>query len=164
MPPPLDPGPILDALQENGVRFVVIGGFAALYHGSAHITQDIDITPERTPDNVDRLSDALRQLDARVRAPAHDEALPFAHDARSLGAVDGWNLQTPHGDLDISFTPAGTTGYADLHRDAVDATVLGIRVEIASLADVVRSKEAADRPKDHLTLPTLRRLLDEQTR
>lgn len=161
--PPLDPAPILRTLHDRGVRFVVIGGFASLFHGSAHVTYDIDITPERSTENLSRLSDALRDLDARIRAEGVDEPLPFHHDARSLDAVEVWNLRTPHGDLDISFCPSGTAGYADLHRDALDTTVLGIRVEMASLADVVRSKEAAGRPKDQLSLPTLRRLLDEQT-
>lgn len=160
--PTLDPGAILRVLSEHGVRYVVIGGFAAIYHGSPHVTFDIDITPERSAENLDRLSSALRELDARIRAEGV-EPLPFNHDGRSLGAVEVWNLRSPHGDLDISFTPAGTAGYDDLHRDAVDTTVLGVRIEVASLADVVRSKEAADRPKDHLSLPVLRRLLDEQT-
>lgn len=160
--PALEPGAILRVLSEHGVRYVVIGGFAAVYHGSPHVTFDIDITPERSAENLDRLSSALRELDARIRAEGV-EPLPFNHDGRSLGAVEVWNLRSPHGDLDISFTPAGTAGYDDLHRDAVDTTVLGVRIEVASLADVVRSKEAADRPKDHLSLPALRRLLDEQT-
>ena len=57
--------------------------------------------------------------------------------------------------------PAGTRGYEDLRRDAVRMQIDDLSVVVASLADVVRSKEAANRPKDHLALPTLRRLLDE---
>jgi hypothetical protein len=153
---------LLEVLQRHGVRFVVIGGFAAIYHGSAHLTVDVDITPETSADNFDRLSAALTELDARVRTAGVDEPLPFAHDGPSLAKVAVWNLSTEHGDLDISVTPSGTAGYADLHRDAEEADVLGVRVEVASLADVIRSKEAAGRPKDQLTLPTLRRLLDER--
>lgn len=153
---------MLRALREHGVRFVVIGGFASLYHGSAHVTFDLDITPERSEANLDRLSEALRELGAKIRSEGLEEPLPFHHDARSLDAIEVWNLRTPYGDLDISFTPSGTGGYGDLHRDAIDATVLGIQVEMASLADVIRSKEAAGRTKDELTLPTLRRLLEER--
>jgi hypothetical protein len=156
-----DPVPLLRALADHGVRFVLIGGFAAVFHGSVHLTFDIDITPDSTADNLERLSAALRDMDARVRAEG--TSLPFAHDGPSLGRAGVWNLTTPHGDLDISFTPSGTQGYRDLHRDASVAEVLGIEIEVASLADVVRSKEAADRPKDHLSLPLLRRLLDEQS-
>ena len=158
--PALDPAALLRVLVDHGVRFVVVGGFAAIYHGSAHITFDLDITPETSETNLRRLSDALRALDARIRT--HDESFEFAHDAASLSRATVWNLTTPYGDLDLTVMPSGTQGYDDLHRDAITTEVLGVVVEIASLADVIRSKAAADRPKDHLTLPTLRRLLEEQ--
>ena len=66
---------------------------------------------------------------------------------------------TRAGDLDVSFVPSGTQGYADLRRDAVTIVVHGVSVPVASLADVVRSKEAAGRDKDRLALPMSRRLL-----
>jgi hypothetical protein len=57
--------------------------------------------------------------------------------------------------------PSGTHGYDDLRRDAIELEILGVQVPLASLADIIRSKEAADRPKDRLTLPVLRRILEE---
>ncbi len=69
---------------------------------------------------------------------------------------------TQHGDLDISFVPNGTTGYADLVRDASDHDVFGVVVPVASLADIIRSKQAANRDKDQRVLPTLRRILAER--
>ncbi|GEM_PF-2496763 len=60
--------------------------------------------------------------------------------------------------------PSGTHGYDDLRRDATELEILGVHVPLASLADIIRSKEAADRPKDRLTLPMLRRILDEGPR
>jgi hypothetical protein len=74
-----------------------------------------------------------------------------------------WNLTTRAGDLDIAFQPSGTGGYDDLRRGALTLSIQGISVPVASLADVVRSKEAAGREKDRLVLPMLRRLLDEAT-
>ena len=155
------PEEILRVLEEHRVRYVLIGGFAAAIHGSPHVTTDVDITPERGRKNLERLSAALSQLHARVRSEASAAGLPFGHDAASLARAEAWNAVTDHGDLDISFTPAGTRGYEDLRRDAVHLEILGVGVDVASLADVVRSKEAAGRPKDQLSLPTLRRLLDE---
>jgi len=64
-----------------------------------------------------------------------------------------WNLVTDHGRLDITFEPSGTTGCADIERDAVRLVILGADVDVASLADVIRSKEAAGREKDRLVLP-----------
>ena len=72
-----------------------------------------------------------------------------------------WNLVTDFGRLDLSFMPTGTRGYDDLARDAVHLTILDVDVDVASLGDIVRSKEAADRDKDRLVLPVLRRILEE---
>jgi hypothetical protein len=69
------------------------------------------------------------------------------------------NLQTPLGDLDIAFVPVGTHGYDDLARDVVGMRVRGLDVPVASLADVIRSKEAAGRPRDRAASPALRELL-----
>ncbi len=65
----------------------------------------------------------------------------------------------------MSFRPAGTGGYHDLSRHAValDA-VEGGSILVASLADVIRSKSAANREKDRLALARLRELLERTSR
>src|SRR4051795_11743196 len=78
-----------------------------------------------------------------------------------LGDVDVWNLVTDAGRLDLTFRPSGTTGFDDLSRDAESMVVLDVPVPVASLADVIRSKEAAGREKDRLVLPVLRQILQE---
>lgn len=75
-----------------------------------------------------------------------------------------WNLVTDHGRLDVTFEPSGTRGYDDLARDPVHLTILGVEVDVASLADVIRSKEAAGRERDRLVAPVLRRIAEEQAR
>ena len=159
--PEFQPEAILAALREHGVRLVLIGGFAAVIYGSPYVTTDLDVVPERSEANLRRLSQALDALHARVRTGAESEGLPFGHGAGSLEHVNVWNLLTDHGRLDITFEPSGTAGYKDLARDAVALTILGVQVDVASLADVIRSKEAAGRDKDRLVLPVLRRILDE---
>ncbi len=149
-------------LTEHEVQFVLIGGMGAVAHGSPLPTRDVDVTPEASRVNLDRLADALRALDARSRHPDIPEGLAFSCDGTSLAAAIFWNLTTPFGDLDISFTPAGTTGYAGLAAEAEPFTFRGVTVQLASLADIVRSKAAADRPKDHRALPVLRELLAQQ--
>jgi hypothetical protein len=71
------------------------------------------------------------------------------------------NLRTRYGALDVSKRPAGTDGYADLVRHAIVMQVADFQVTVAALSDVIRSKEAADRTKDHQALPTLYALQDE---
>ncbi len=158
MPDTFQPEQILRVLTKHGVNYVLIGGLAATMHGSPHLTQDVDITPQRSRENLTRLSDALRALEAKVRAVGI-EPLPFNHDAEFLAGVDVWNLDTLYGDLDISFVPTGTEGFADLRRDAVTLNVGDLTVVVASLGDIIRSKQAANRDKDQLTLPTLREIL-----
>jgi len=157
---PFRPREMLATLESHGVRYMVIGGLAAALHGSAHVTFDVDITPASDGDNRQRLLGALREMKARVRAEGHPDGLEFLHDGRSLSRAGVWNLVTKFGELDLSFVPTGTEGYDDLRRDSVVVDLRGVTVRVASLADVVRSKEAAGRPKDLLALPTLRRLLE----
>ena len=153
-------GEILRVLNQHDVRFIVIGGIAAIAQGYPLTTQDIDITPARDPDNLDRLAAALRELDARLRVPDDQAGVEFPIDAQMLGNAEIWTLRTPFGDLDLSYVPSGTTGYGDLRRDARLETIDGVEVQIASLADIIRSKEAAGRFKDQAQLPALRRTLE----
>jgi hypothetical protein len=154
---------ILATLLRHAVEFMVIGGYGAVLQGAPFVTLDIDVTPRRSADNVARLSAALEELDARVRTGSDDESLAFNHDADSLSTTTTWNLQTKFGRLDVTFEPAGTRGYEDLRRDALLITVHDLALPVASLADIVRSKEAAGRDKDRRVLPVLREILAAQS-
>jgi hypothetical protein len=162
--PRFEPGEIIAALERHGVQYVVIGGLAATLHGSPLMTTDADICPARGLDNLERLARALVELGARVRTPGVPEGLAFACDAGFLSRIEiVLNLTTRFGDLDLSILPSGTAGYEDLRRDAVLMSLMGRPVSVASLRDVIRSKQAADRPKDRLALPVLRLLLERSS-
>lgn len=60
-----DPERIFEALADSSVSFVLIGGMAAILHGDAGVTMDIDIAPAYDAGNLDRLAKALRVLRAR---------------------------------------------------------------------------------------------------
>lgn len=66
---------------------------------------------------------------------------------------------TDAGRLDIAFVPSGTDGFEDLSRDAVRFDVFGVELFVASLSDIIRSKEAADRPQDRQDVVVLREML-----
>lgn len=159
-----DPARMLTALHEAGVQFVLIGGMAAILHGDVGVTFDLDVVPARDADNLDRLAAALRSLGARIRAADAPGGLVFDCSGeffRTLSEDAILNLTTVAGDLDLVFLPSGTQGYADLKWDAAETEAAdGVRILVASLADVVRSKEAANREKDRMALPRLRRLHD----
>jgi hypothetical protein len=151
---------ILEVLDRHGVRFVVVGAVAAIAQGSPLPTEDLDITPARDLDNLDRLAEALSELEATLRVEGRPEGLPFPFDAKSLAGNDLWNLQTPHGYLDVVFVPTGTAGYEDLRRAAIVVDFGHSQISMASLADVIRSKQASGREKDIGQLPALRRTLE----
>ncbi len=162
--PEFDPRAIFDLLERHEVRYVVIGGVAAILHGAAHVTTDVDVVPQDARDNLERLSDALNEIHARIRVSGEPDGIPFDHSPESLARVRIWNLQSDLGDLDLTFEPSGTRGYDDLTRDAIVMHLRSGDVPVASLADVIRSKEAADRPRDRAVLPGLRALLSSQRR
>ena len=142
---------------------MLIGGLAAILHGDVGVTLDLDIAPAFGDDNVERLAAVLRGLQARIRVEGEPEGLPFdcsAEFLRSLGPEGNLDLTTSCGDLDLTFTPSGTGGYENLRRDAWSLPSSGATMLVASLPDVIRSKEAAGRDRDRAALPRLRALLD----
>jgi hypothetical protein len=152
---------IVGCLQRHDVRYVVIGGLAGILHGSPQVTFDVDICPERSQANLEKLADALREMGARIRTSEVAAGLAFACDAAFLARVEMLNLITTFGDLDLSFRPSGTGGFVDLVARAQPMRVKDWDVRVAALEDVIRSKEAAARPKDQRSLPVLRQLLEE---
>ncbi|MEK6275340.1 MAG: hypothetical protein AABM30_08380 [Actinomycetota bacterium] len=158
--PEFDPEPILRVLNEHGVRYVVVGAIAAIAQGYPLNTGDLDLTPSRDPNNLERLARALQELDARLRTPTNPEGVDFPIEPDYLGQVDSWTLTTSHGSLDLLFRPAGTRGFEDLHRASIVIEVGGRETRIAALLDIIRMKEAAGRPKDLAQLPALRQTLE----
>lgn len=157
-PTPLDPERLIKVLAKHRVHFVLIGALAARLQGFPRLTADADITPARDRDNLHRLAAALCEMDARVFTEAVPEGLKFDCSAESLSRAEMWNLVTSAGRLDLAFTPSGTKGYDDLIRGALRFQVYGIELLAASLEDIIRSKEAADRPQDRQDVLVLREM------
>jgi hypothetical protein len=143
-----DPERLLSALHRHRVRFVLIGALAARLHGFPRLTADADITPATDKQNLDRLAAALRELEARVYTESVPEGLVFDCSPATLSRANIWNLVTVAGRLDLAFQPSGTEGYDDLAKNAELFEAFGVKFEAASLDDIIRSKEAAGRPKD----------------
>ena len=156
---PLDPKRIFNALAKHHVQFVLIGALAARLQGFPRATYDADITPAKDPDNLHRLAAALRELEARIYTEQVPEGLAFDCSAPMLARADIWNLITDAGRLDLAFRPSGTTGYDDLAPNAVRFEVYGHNLLAARLEDIIRSKEAADRPQDRQDVAVMREML-----
>jgi len=157
-----DPVRICAILNEEGVEYVVVGGFAAVVRGSSLSTRDIDIVPSRSPENLDRLGRALRRMRAMIRTDS--EPVPAPLDGPFLANVPSMlNLVTDFGELDLTFVPAGRAGgYEGWRTGATPEEVSdGLVVVVAGLDDVIDSKRAANRPKDQMALPYLESLRDQ---
>jgi hypothetical protein len=161
VPNALQPQELFDVLARHQVGYVLIGGLAATLYGSSALTNDADICPDPSLENLERLAAALRDMDARIRSDTDPEGVPISADADFLRNMNVVNLTTRFGDFDLAFHPADTQGYEDLVRRASEIAIDGTVVPVASLADIIRSKEAANRPKDRATLPILYALQDE---
>jgi hypothetical protein len=90
---PYDPLGALRTFQQHGVRFIVIGGVAGRLWGSPTMTNDVDICYARDQSNLERLAEALLELEARLRRV--DDDVPFILDATTLGK---WAELYTHGE------------------------------------------------------------------
>lgn len=153
---------MLEVQASYNVACVLIGGYAALLQGPGWRLSISTSLPDRTTTNLANLAAALKDLDGRIRAAGTD-GLPFGVSAEFLQGFNILNLTTRFGDLDLAFSPAGfSTGFESLREGATAMTIAGLTVLVASLDDVIASKEAAERDKDFEALPQLIRLRQQQ--
>lgn len=152
----------LRALHEGGVKFVIVGGLAAVLNGAPVDTFDLDIVPARDEANVARLLRVLDALDAIYRMQPERRLRP---DASHLSSPGHHNLITNCGPLDVLGTIGGGLGYEDLLPHTVEMeTGGGVRVRVLNLATIVALKEELAGEKDLAVLPILRRTLEQKQR
>jgi predicted nucleotidyltransferase len=151
--PELRTDEILRRLTTRGVDYVVIGGIAAVLHGSVRNTSDLDICFATDEGNLDSLGEVLIELGARLKGV--DDAVPFVPDARTLHAIEVLTMTTRLGDLDVLASPAGSPGYEALRRNADRFDLGGFAVLVASIDDLIAMKLAAGRQKDLATVEEL---------
>lgn len=145
---------LLEALDEHGVRFVVIGGVAVAAHGFVRGTEDLDVVPDPDPANLERLTRALADLDSRLPTVG---GRPFdpAGDAPVIRRGGNVTTATRFGGLDVVQRAQGVPSYARLAGDAVESELLGVPVRVCSLARLRAMKEAQGRTQDRLDLENL---------
>ncbi len=148
----------IQALCDAQVDFVVIGGLAAVFHGSARTTYDLDICYSRSAANLKRLAGALAPFRPRPRGfPAH---LPFLWDESTLRNGTIFTLQTDIGEIDLLAEVTGLGGFAEVARHSLTVEAFARRVVVVDLPALIRAKRAAGREKDLLALPELESLLE----
>ena len=148
---------VIGRLTEAQVEFVIVGGVSAVLQGAPIITQDLDLCYRRQPENLSRLAKALAPLTPRLRGIPDD--LPAVFDERTLQFGTNFTLRIGSEDLDLLAEMSGIGGYEQIVDQADEMLVAGFRVRVLSLEQLIATKEAANRPKDHLTLPLLKEVL-----
>ncbi len=147
-------------LQQQGVRFIVIGGWAAIIHGAARSTNDVDVVYARDPENIQRLVAALQTWQPYLRgAPP---GLPFKWDAATIRSGLNFTLTTQYGDLDLLGEVAGGGTYEQLLPYTEQATAFGLTCRVVTLERLIQLKRAAGRAKDLQAIAELQSLLDER--
>jgi hypothetical protein len=154
--PPFDPVGLLGTLQRHQVTYIVVGALGRVLQGADEITGGVDIVPATKGGNLERLDDALRDLNAR------------RPDGREVGFEQGdvpldepVELMTDRGELKVILKPAGTRGYDDLRKAATREGIgRGVRPAVASIDDLARMLAALGREEDRTKLRDLRRLAE----
>jgi len=154
-----DPLALLDALNADGVEYLVVGGAAAVLHGAPVTTQDLDIVHRITQENLSRLQRCLLRLHAVVREPGRRGLVP---DQAMLQAGGQVRLLTDYGPLDVLGRLHDGRDYDDLvgHSELVgDATR---RIRVIDLITLIQIKAGTKRRRDRLVLPILRAILSRR--
>ena len=149
----------LQELSRAGVELIIVGGVAATIHGSARLTQDLDVVYARTPENIERLTAALAPHRPYLRgAPP---GLPFRWDSETIRRGLNFTLTTAVGDVDLLGEIIGGGGYADLLPHSRIVTLGGVEYRCLGLARLIHVKRAAGRPKDLEAIGELEALQEE---
>jgi predicted nucleotidyltransferase len=151
---------ILPLLTQFKVKFIVIGGGAAIAHGAARSTYDVDVVYARDSENIQNLAAALQNHEPYLRgAPP---GLPFSWDEATIKGGLNFTLRTKLGDLDLLGEVTGGGSYEQLLPFSEELSVFGMQCRFVTLERLIQIKRAAGRPKDLEVLAELQALLEER--
>jgi len=150
---------LIETLCLHEVRYIVVGGVAAVLQRVPINTMDFDIVHARDPENVQRLAAAMAVLGATYRDDSSRE--PTEVD---LAASECLRLRTGRLDLDLMVSLGANEGYLDLLPATDRLEVGGYLVDVLKLEKLIELKRAMTRPKDRFMLIHLEATLEERER
>jgi len=138
---------LLKNLLEHDIDFVLIGGFAAVVHGSTLVTQDLDICAAITDEQVAKLREALKDIHPRHRMNPNVKQ-SFLESPKDIKGTHNIYLETDLGILDIlsETQPAGS--FKDIKNRSIEISLYGHKCKVISVDDLIKVKESMKRPKD----------------
>lgn len=147
---------ILRELVRHDIAFVVVGGVAAVLHGSARVTNDLDVCYDPAEENVGRLVALLATWNPYPRG--WEAGLPFVIDVRTVRTTPTLTLGTTEGDLDLMAEVSGVGDYAAVLRASVAMSATAFSFRVLDLDALIRAKRATGRERDLAQLPELEAL------
>lgn len=148
---------LLQRLCDAEIEFVVVGGFAAMLHGSSLLTRDLDVCAVLTRANVAKLREVLQDLH-----PAHRESkLSFLDNPGPEVEVRNLYLRTDLGPVDFLGSIAGIGDFERVRANAIEVELFGRRCRVMSLDDLIQAKEALARDKDREAVIHLRAIREK---
>lgn len=145
---------LIAKLTDAGFEFVIIGGYAAVTHGSSQVTRDLDVCAVLTEESVGMLRRALAEWNPRHRLTP--QRLSFLKFPVPGEPVENLYLQTDMGVVDILSSVLGVGDFERLKSKAEEYMVDGRVCRVISLEDLIAAKEAIGRDKDRIAAMELR--------
>lgn len=155
---PTDFAALIRALNAAGARYLVIGGIAMVAHGSAHITDDVDLLYHRSNENYEALGTVLGTLSPELRGATG--GLPFVLDTTTFRNTINMTLTTSVGSIDLLADVPGAATFEELEGRSETVTIFGVATRVVGLDDLIEMKRATGRNKDKLHLMDLLALRD----
>ena len=149
---------LLERLVRHKVEFVVIGGYAAMAHGSTYVTFDVDVCTPLTGTNLERIHAAFADLHPYLRMTPQE--IPFTLPADMEHGFKNVYLKTDLGQIDClgSLPDVGDYEFAKAHSVSMNLPFGDCR--FLDCPTLIRAKEVVGRPKDFLAAKQLRAILD----
>lgn len=144
----------------EGIEFILVGGGAAIAHGSVTTTYDVDFVYSRKRENLEKLSTVFEGIEPYLRGVP--KGLPFRWDLRTIEAGLNFTLTTTKGDIDLLGEIAGGGGYEQLKEHCDVLELFGAQVRVVTLPTLIFLKRCAGRAKDLIAIPELQALLEER--
>ncbi|MDP9333892.1 MAG: hypothetical protein M3Q30_11390 [Actinomycetota bacterium] len=146
----------LRLLAENGVEYLLVGGVGARIQGTATTTQDIDVMPEPSEENLARLAQALSHEETEKKESSAIDYRPHAVvNPMEFRTSDVSSFRTRFGVIDVLMELPGVGPFDAVRRNVRRYEWQGIIISVASIDDIITSKETADRAKDRRALDAL---------
>ncbi len=147
---------ILEGLIKADVKFILVGGLAAVVQGAPMTTLDVDIVHDRSAENIAKLFNFLKSINATYRRPDDKIIEPKADDFSGLKHA---LFTTRLGPLDVLTVIEEGKTYEDLLNHTIEIEFRGHTIHVLDLETLINLKKASNNPKHKQQLPVLEETL-----